>query len=61
MTTTPTSGAPDLLDLIEAYAEARHRQGHSSYNAQTAAAANESRGNRARGRDMMDLQLKCSG
>ena len=39
MTTTPTtSGAADLLDLIEAYAEARHRQGHSSYNAQTAAA-----------------------
>ena len=37
-TTTPTSGAADLLDLIEAYAEARHRQGHSSYNAQTAAA-----------------------
>ena len=38
MTTTPTSGAADLLDLIEAYAEARHRQGHSSYNAQTSAA-----------------------
>lgn len=38
MTTTPTSGAADLLDLIEAYAEARHRQGHSSYNTQTAAA-----------------------
>lgn len=38
MTTTPTSGAADLLDLIEAYAEARHRQGHSSYNGQTAAA-----------------------
>ena len=38
MTTTPTSGATDLLDLIEAYAEARHRQGHSSYNAQTSAA-----------------------
>lgn len=37
-TTTPTSGAADLLTLIEAYAEARHRQGHSSYNAQTAAA-----------------------
>ena len=37
-TTTPTSGATDLLDLIEAYAEARHRQGRSSYNAQTAAA-----------------------
>ena len=35
---TTTSGAADLLDLIEAYAEARHRQGHSSYNAQTAAA-----------------------
>ncbi len=35
---TPTSGAADLLDLIEAYAEARHRQGHSSYNAQTAVA-----------------------
>ena len=34
--TTPTSGAADLLELIEAYAEARHRQGHSSYNAQTA-------------------------
>ena len=38
MTTNTTSGAADLLDLIEAYAEARHRQGHSSYNAQTAAA-----------------------
>lgn len=40
MTTAPTttSGAADLLDLIEAYAEARHRQGHSSYNAQTATA-----------------------
>ena len=38
MTTTPTSGAADLLTLIEAYAEARLRQGHSSYNAQTAAA-----------------------
>ena len=38
MTPTTTSGAADLLDLIEAYAEARHRQGHSSYNAQTAAA-----------------------
>ena len=38
MTTTPTSGAADLLTLIEAYAEARHRQGHSSYNTQTAAA-----------------------
>ena len=38
MTTTHTSGAADLLTLIEAYAEARHRQGHSSYNAQTAAA-----------------------
>ena len=37
-TTTPTSGAADLLTLIEAYAEARHRQGHSSYNAQTSAA-----------------------
>ena len=37
-TRTPASGAADLLDLIEAYAEARHRQGHSSYNAQTAAA-----------------------
>ena len=36
--TNTTSGAADLLDLIEAYAEARHRQGHSSYNAQTAAA-----------------------
>ena len=35
---TTTSGAADLLDLIEAYAEARHRQGHSSYNAQTATA-----------------------
>ena len=35
---TTTSDAADLLDLIEAYAEARHRQGHSSYNAQTAAA-----------------------
>ena len=34
--TTPTSGAADLLELIEAYAEARQRQGHSSYNAQTA-------------------------
>ena len=37
-TPTPTSGAADLLTLIEAYAEARHRQGHSSYNAQTSAA-----------------------
>ena len=36
--TNTASGAADLLDLIEAYAEARHRQGHSSYNAQTAAA-----------------------
>ena len=36
--TTPTSGAADLLELIEAYAEARHRQGRSSYNTQTAAA-----------------------
>ena len=36
--TTPTGGAADLLTLIEAYAEARHRQGHSSYNTQTAAA-----------------------
>ena len=36
--TTPTSGAADLLELIEAYAEARQRQGHSSYNAQTSAA-----------------------
>ena len=34
--TSPTSSAADLLTLIEAYAEARHRQGHSSYNAQTA-------------------------
>ena len=32
------SGAADLLTLIEAYAEARHHQGHSSYNAQTATA-----------------------
>ena len=38
MTPTPTRGAADLLELIEAYAEARHRQGHSSYNAQTATA-----------------------
>ena len=38
MTTTPTIGAADLLNLIEAYAEARHLQGHSSYNAQTATA-----------------------
>ena len=38
MTPTPTSGAADLLELIEAYAEARHRKGHSSYNAQTSAA-----------------------
>ena len=38
MTTNTTSGAADLLDLIEAYAEARHRQGHSRYYAQTAAA-----------------------
>ena len=38
MTPTPTSGAADMLELIEAYAEARHRQGHSSYNAQTATA-----------------------
>ena len=38
MNTTPTSGAADLLDLIEAYAEARHSHGHSSYNAKTAAA-----------------------
>ena len=38
MTPTTTSGAADLLTLIEAYAEARHRQGHSSYNTQTAAA-----------------------
>ncbi|WP_198314704.1 MULTISPECIES: hypothetical protein [unclassified Acidovorax] len=38
VTPTHTSGAADLLDLIEAYAEARHRQGHSSYNAQTATA-----------------------
>ena len=38
VTPTPTRGAADLIDLIEAYAEARHRQGHSSYNAQTAAA-----------------------
>ena len=36
--TNTASGAADLLDLIEAYAEARHRQGHYSYNAQTAAA-----------------------
>ena len=28
----------NMMDLIDAYAEARHRQGHSSYNAQTAAA-----------------------
>ena len=38
---TPTygsEGAADLLTLIEAYAEARHCQGHSSYNTQTAAA-----------------------
>ena len=38
MTTPHTSGAADLLELIEAYAEARQRQGHSSYNAQTSAA-----------------------
>lgn len=38
MTTTPTIGAADLLTLIEAYAEARRCQGHSSYNAQTATA-----------------------
>ena len=38
VTPTPTSGAADLLDLIEAYAEARHIHGHSSYNAKTAAA-----------------------
>ena len=38
VTPTPTSGAADLLDLIEAYAEARHSHGHSSYNAKTAAA-----------------------
>ena len=37
-TTTPTSGAADLLTLIEAYAEAFHRHGHSRYYAQTAAA-----------------------
>lgn len=36
--TNTTSGAADLLDLIEAYAEARRRQVHSSYNAQPAAA-----------------------
>ena len=36
--TTPTSGAADLLTLIEAYAEAFHRHGHSRYYAQTAAA-----------------------
>ena len=36
--TDTASGAADTLDLIEAYAEARHRQGHSSYNAQTATA-----------------------
>lgn len=36
--TTPASGAADLLTLIEAYAEARHCKGHSSYNAQTATA-----------------------
>ena len=35
--TTPTSGAADLLTLIEAYAEARHSHGHI-YNAKTAAA-----------------------
>ena len=38
MTTPHTSGAADMLELIEAYAEARHRKGHSSYNAQTSAA-----------------------
>ena len=37
-TTTATSGAADLLTLIEAYAEAFHRHGHSRYYAQTAAA-----------------------
>lgn len=48
-TTTPTSGAADLLDLIEAYAEARHRQGHSSYNAQTATAMQAVKGALAAG------------
>ena len=37
MTTNTASGAADLRALIEAYAEARHRHGHSSYNAQSAA------------------------
>ena len=37
-TPTPTSGEAELLDLIEAYAEAFHRHGHSRYYAQTAAA-----------------------
>lgn len=37
-TNTTTSGAADLLTLIEAYAEAFHRHGHSRYYAQTAAA-----------------------
>ena len=35
---TITSGAADRLTLIETYVEARHLQGHSSYNAQTATA-----------------------
>ena len=36
MIITPPIGAADMLTLIEAYAEARHR--HSRYNAQTATA-----------------------
>ncbi len=36
--TNTASGAADLLDLIDAYAEARHMQGHSSYNNHTKAA-----------------------
>ena len=38
MTTTNTQGAADLLTLIEAYAELRHKQGYRSYNANTYAA-----------------------
>ena len=29
---------PSLMDLVDDYAEARHTQGHSTYNAKTAAA-----------------------
>lgn len=38
MTTTHTTGAAELLALIDAYADARHQQGHSSYNIKTQAA-----------------------